>query len=169
MTTLRERVRELSRLFKLEFQYRADAPFEEIFSDALGRMIEAGEVIWEGDVVRRGAGRDGARVEVYAEMIRTYLEAYLLALGSVKEAQVLPISRKDWSKQILARGQRAFAAGEITLRETVSKPKLESALSAFHELGLVRLDGNDICEGGADAAESIARWRTLLEQHLAPR
>jgi glycerol-3-phosphate O-acyltransferase len=167
MTALRDRVRELSRLFKLEFHYRADAPFEEIFSDALGRMIEAGEVIWEGDVVRRGPGRDGARVEVYAEMIRTYLEAYVLALDSVKAEQSLPVARKDWSKQILARGQRAFAAGDITLRETVSKPKLESALSAFHELGLVRLDGNDIREGGPEASASLARWRTLLESHLA--
>jgi glycerol-3-phosphate O-acyltransferase len=167
MTALRDRVRELSRLFKLEFHYRADAPFEEIFSDALGRMIEAGEVIWEGDVVRRGPGRDGARVEVYAEMIRTYLEAYVLALDSVKAEQALPVARKDWSKQILARGQRAFAAGDITLRETVSKPKLESALSAFHELGLVRLDGNDIREGGPEASASLARWRTLLESHLA--
>ena len=166
MTALRDRVRALSRLFKLEFQYRADAPFEEIFSDALGQMIEAGEVIWEGDVVRRGPGRDGARLELYAAMIRTYLEAYALALESVEDPETLPIARREWGKQILARGQRALAAREITLRESVSKPKLESALSAFHELGLVRLDGNEIRAGGAEAAAAIERCKALLESRL---
>ncbi|HHH31675.1 MAG TPA: hypothetical protein ENK57_25460, partial [Polyangiaceae bacterium] len=42
--TLRREVSELSRLFKHEFMYRADATFDEIFDDALARMIDAGEV-----------------------------------------------------------------------------------------------------------------------------
>ena len=165
MLALRDRVRALSRLFKLEFQYRADAPFEEIFSDALGRMLEAGEVVWEGEVVRRGPGRDGARLELYARMVLTYLEAYALALDSIKEANARPLARKEWSKQVLARGRRALAEGAITMRESVSRPKLESALSAFHELGLIRLDGSDIREG-TDSTE-IARWRALVGEHLA--
>jgi hypothetical protein len=51
------------------------------------------------------------------------------------------------------------------MRESVSRPKLESALSAFHELGLIRLDGSDIREG-TDSTE-IARWRALVGEHLA--
>ncbi|MBX7196593.1 MAG: 1-acyl-sn-glycerol-3-phosphate acyltransferase, partial [Sandaracinaceae bacterium] len=163
MTELRDRVRELSRFFKLEFQYRADAPFEEIFSDALGSMIEAGEVVWEGDVVRRAAGRDGARLETYAEMIRTYLEAYLVALDGIRDAKALPASRKDWGKATLQRAERAHATGEIALRESVSKPKLETALSAFHELGLVKLEADEIRPGAIDEAN---RWRALLAAHL---
>ncbi len=165
MTALRERVRELSRLFKLEFQYRADAGFEEIFSDALGKMIEGGEVVWEGDVVRRAAGPDGARLETYAQMIRTYLEAYRVALDSLGDA-ALPITRKDWSKQVFDRAQRAFAAQEISLRETVSKPKLEAALAAFHELGIVRLEATEIAACDTTRAE-IARWQDTLRAHLA--
>ena len=38
---LRERVRDLSRLFKFEFMYRADTSFDEIFHDALGGGITA--------------------------------------------------------------------------------------------------------------------------------
>jgi glycerol-3-phosphate O-acyltransferase len=166
MTSLRERVRELSRLFKLEFQYRADAPFEDIFSDALGRMIEAGEVVWEGDVVRRAAGPDGARVETYAEMIRTYLEAYSVALESLADPSALPIARKDWSKQVVDRAQRALVAREIQRRETLSKPKLESALAAFHELGLVRMEGASLAKTET-TNEGIARWRETIRAHLA--
>jgi glycerol-3-phosphate O-acyltransferase len=167
MTALRERVRRLSRLFKLEFQYRADAEFEAIFSDALGQMIEAGEVVWEGDVVRRGGGADGQRVGVYAEMIRTYFEAYRIALESVREPRSLPVSRKEWSKQALARANRAFAAGELELRESVSKPKLETALQALHDLGIVRLDGTDVAAGAAHGdAALVEGWATLLSEHL---
>jgi hypothetical protein len=98
-------------------------------------------------------------------MVLTYLEAYALALDSIKEANALPPARKEWSKQVLARGRRALAEGAITMRESVSRPKLESALSAFHELGLIRLDGSDIREG-TDSTE-IARWRALVGEHLA--
>ena len=165
MTSLRDRVRDLSRLFKLEFQFRADAPFEDIFSDALGQMIEAGEVVWEGDVVRRAAGPDGARVETYAEMIRTYLEAYSVTLESLADPATLPITRKDWNKQVVERARRSLAAREIQRRETLSRPKLESALAAFHELGIVRMDGvtltkTETTHGG------IARWRETIRAHL---
>ncbi|GAB4111259.1 MAG: hypothetical protein OHK0013_47250 [Sandaracinaceae bacterium] len=167
MTALRERVRRLSRLFKLEFQYRADAEFDEIFSDALGQMIEAGEVVWEGDVVRRAGGADGSRLGVYAEMIRTYFEAYRLALESVRDARALPTSRKEWSKQALSRANRAFSAGEIDLRESVSKLKLETALQALHDLGIVRLDDNEVHAGAAHGDASVVDgWATLLAEHL---
>jgi glycerol-3-phosphate O-acyltransferase len=167
MTELRERVRALSRLFKLEFQYRADAEFEEIFSDALGQMIEAGEVVWEGEVVRRAGGADGQRVGTYAEMIRTYLEAYRLALELVREPNALPASRKDWGKTAMQRAQRAFAAGELQLRESISKPKLETALQAFHDLGVVKLDGNDVHTGPALADRALLDgWARILEAHL---
>lgn len=165
MTQLRDRVRELSRLFKLEFQYRADAPFEEIFSDALGRMIEAGEVVWEADLVRRGPGSAETRVARYAQMIRTYLEAYRVALDALPGAGAPPISRKDWVKQALARGTQGLATGEVQLRESVAKPKLETALSAYHELGVVRVTGTELvaCD---DIDASRQTWRALLSTHL---
>lgn len=167
MTELRERVRALSRLFKLEFQYRADAEFEDIFSDALGQMIEAGEVVWEGDVVRRAGGADGQRVGAYAEMIRTYLEAYRLALELVREPGALPTSRKEWGKVSMQRARRAFAAGELQLRESISKPKLETALQAFHDLGIVRLDGTDVRPGPAHTEPGLVDgWARILEAHL---
>src|SRR5262249_13534005 len=39
---VRERVQSLSRLFKLEFMFRADAPFERIFDDTVSDMASAG-------------------------------------------------------------------------------------------------------------------------------
>ena len=42
---VRDRVQRLSRLFKHEFRFRADAPFTEIFADTLEGMRAAGELI----------------------------------------------------------------------------------------------------------------------------
>ncbi len=166
MTELRERVRALSRLFKLEFQYRADAAFEDIFADALASMIEVSEVLWEGETIRRGAGRAGARLEIYAEMIRTYLEAYRLALDAIADPRALPTTQKDWMKQALARGRRAHATGALALRESVSKPKLETALRTFDELGIVRVSAGAI-ERTKDGDAPIATFRALLGAQLA--
>src|SRR5262249_23712694 len=47
--TVRERVRQISRLFKYEFQFRADAPFEQIFEETLAAMIADGEIACEAD------------------------------------------------------------------------------------------------------------------------
>lgn len=166
MSELRERVRLLSRLYKFEFQYRADAEFEEIFSDALGHMIEANEVVWEDDRVRRANGPAARRLSLYADMLRTYGEAYLLTLRLVRDGRALPVPRKEWVKQALQRGRRAFAAGEIELRESISQPKLDSALHALHDLGLLRLEASDIKPGPKHGDGSIELWARVLEEQL---
>jgi glycerol-3-phosphate O-acyltransferase len=140
--TLRERVARLSKLFKYEFMYRADASFDEIFEDALRTMLDAGEV-------ERLDGRlravPGSPVPIYAGMLRTYFESYRLALRALERVRADgPVKTKDWIKQTLARGNKLYHAGEIELRESLSRPKLESALSAFRDLGLVRLTSETI-------------------------
>ena len=165
LTTLRDRVRTLSRLFKLEFMYRADAEFEQIFSDALSRMIEGDEVVWEADRVRRAAGDPARRLTLYAEMLRTYVEAYRLALRTVVALGNRTTTKKDWTKSTLASGVRAFGSGEISLRESVVRPKLETALSVLCELGIARTEGESV-RVGAKIADAPA-LDELLSEHLA--
>lgn len=168
--TLRERVRRLSRLFKLEFMYRADADFEEIFEDALATMREAGEIELAGEAVRRAGGAAGAAVPRYAEMLRTYFESYRLALIGVRalrDGRATTLARKDWIKSTLALGERRFLAGQITLRESVARPKLENALAALHDQQIVRLEGDHIRPGAA--ASDGEAWDALdrmIVEHL---
>src|SRR6185436_17579437 len=44
MDALRDRVASLSRLFKYEFQFRADAPFDQIFDETIDAMVKDGEL-----------------------------------------------------------------------------------------------------------------------------
>ena len=132
---LRDRVRWLSRLFKYEFMYRADAPFDVVFGDALASMVAAGEVEWVGDHVR--LGESGRHLDVYAQMLRSYFEAYLLAARAAAQLEGSE-PRKDFVRRAMGRGQRMFLAGEIESREAINQLKLESALQSFRDQGWLK-------------------------------
>ena len=161
-------MRTLSRLFKLEFMYRADADFDEIFADALDSMQSDGEIDFVDGVVRRGGGAAGARVASYAEMLRTYFEAYRIAVLSVRDLRdpkAPPLTKKEWLKSTLALGQRRWLTGQTTLRESVSRPKIENALAALHDQQIVRIEG-DLIRAGASIGERYEPLDRMLVEHL---
>lgn len=163
--TLRERVARLSRLFKYEFMYRADATFDEIFDDALGTMIDAGEV-------ERGKGGlkavEGSLIPVYATMLQTYFESYRLAVRALANfPKDRSVRTKDWLRQTLALGQKMYLAGELELRESISRPKLENALFALKDFGFVKLSRDTIEAGPALADdEALAAFERRLAKYL---
>jgi len=150
-SVLKERVRRLSRLFKYEFMYRADAPFDEIFEDALRSLLDAGEVERFAEHVRPAGGRAGQRLAIYAELLRTYFESYRVALRGAELLLEEPLTKKEWLKKTLAIGQRMFLAGEIEHRESLSRPKLETAIQALRDHGVLALGELDTLTPGADA------------------
>ncbi|MFT3921473.1 MAG: 1-acyl-sn-glycerol-3-phosphate acyltransferase [Myxococcales bacterium] len=163
--TLRERVRKISRLFKYEFMYRADTDFEKIFDDALEGMLRSGEVERFVDRIRTAEGRPGQRVRVYAAMIRSYFEAYWLGAKALGELPAGGLSRKDFMKKALAVGQRLYLAGEIQDRESISKPKLENALLALKDHGLLKFSEKGNVEADA-AAEQRDAFISQLRRYL---
>jgi glycerol-3-phosphate O-acyltransferase len=113
-------------------------------------MLKAGEVERFVDRVRPAEGRPGQRVRIYAAMIRSYFEAYWLAARTLSELPAAGLSRKDWVKRALAVGQRLYLAGEIQDRESISKPKLENALLALRDHGILKLSEKGHVEMDAD-------------------
>jgi glycerol-3-phosphate O-acyltransferase len=160
---LKERVRTLSRLFKYEFMYRADAPFDAIFEDAIQGLVAAGELEREHGQVRTANGPGGARIAVYAELLRTYFESYRVALRGAELLVEAPLARKDWLKRTLAIGQRMYLAGEIERRESISRPKLETAIQALRDHGVIALGELDMLKPG-DEAGSLAEIRAFSER-----
>jgi glycerol-3-phosphate O-acyltransferase len=163
---LRERVRKLSRLFKYEFMYRADTDFEEIFDDALRSMLEAGELERFVDRVRPADGAEGLRVRMYAVMLRSYFESYLVAARGLSDLPSEGRDRKEWLKRTLALGQRLYLAGEIEDRESISKPKLETALTALRDHGLLKLNAKGFVESAADGRENLEDFIAQLRRYL---
>ncbi|MCA9530100.1 MAG: 1-acyl-sn-glycerol-3-phosphate acyltransferase [Myxococcales bacterium] len=163
--TLRGRVQEMSRAFKYEFMFRADAEFDENFAEALEAMLADGEIERVGERVRVTESKAGRSVPRYAAMLRTYFESYLLALRGAALLLDGPVSRKEWSKRTQALGRTMFLSGEIELRESVSKLKLDTALRSLKDRKLVRFAAEEMLEAGP-ALESRDSLRDL-ERKLA--
>ncbi|NOY92712.1 MAG: hypothetical protein GXP55_16100 [Deltaproteobacteria bacterium] len=158
---LREAARRLSRLFKYEFMYRADAPFDEIFEESLARMVKDGELRRGDDGI--GLGKRGGRVALYASMLHTYVESYRLALLALAPGE--EPTKREWVKRALTLGQRLYLAGEIELRESISKPRLLTALTALRDHGLVRFGPEDRVATVPDEAsrrEELGDWLESL-------
>jgi glycerol-3-phosphate O-acyltransferase len=163
---LRERVRKLSRLFKYDFMYRADTDFDQIFNDALKAMLEANELERFVDRIKPGEGIGAERLGIYAVMIQPYFEAYLLAAKGMLDVPPEGRERRDWIKRTLALGQRLYLAGELEDREAISKPKLENALSALKDHGLLKLSAKGHIEA-EDEPGALSDFIEQLKKYLA--
>jgi glycerol-3-phosphate O-acyltransferase len=163
---VRDRVQALSRLFKFEFRFRADRPFEKIFEETLERMLADGELVDEAGTLAIGPGRDGWSgldwLLLYAAVLRNFLEGYWVAGRSLTELVKAPLGEKELLKRAIALGNRAFLAGEIERSEAVSKSILANAFLAFVDHGfLSQRDGKlDLTDNFA----SDAGARTIAEQ-----
>lgn len=156
LSVVRERAHSISKLFKHEFRFRADASFDEIFEDTLRAMMSSGELQrTDSDQIVLGAGREGWPAEVwlstYASIIRNFIEGYRIAARGLTFLLKGAISEKDLLKRCLILGDRMYLSNDIELREAVSKPLVANALAAFREEGYLRLR-----EGRYSLTESFA-------------
>lgn len=155
LAQLQDRVQWLSRLFKYEFQYRADAPFERIFEETLGEMIRDREIVVEGGKVRPGEDEDALGFS--ALLLGNFVEAYRLAARGLSLLVKGPLAPKDLTKRTLALGERMFLAGEIVKREAMSKPVVDNAHQALCDLGyLARAEGKWKLPESYASAEAVA-------------
>jgi glycerol-3-phosphate O-acyltransferase len=161
---VRERVQALSRLFKFEFRFRADKPFDRIFEETLSAMAADGELelgLPEGRI-RPGVGHDGWSgrewLENYAALLINFIEGYLVTARTLPLLTKAPQGEKELVKRALATGQEMFLAGEIERQEAVSKPIITNSLAAFVDFGyLVHRQDYDLAQGytSSDALEGI--------------
>lgn len=142
VSTVRERVRYSSRVFKHEFRFRADAPFEEIFESTVTALIADGQLSRRGEDLVPGEGQAGWSgdkwLRIYRAILVAFFEGYVVAARSLEKLLGGPRSEKDLIKAGLALGQALYLAEEISRREAVSKPVLENAYHSLAELGYVR-------------------------------
>jgi glycerol-3-phosphate O-acyltransferase len=133
---LRERAKYLSRLFKLEFIYKVSQSFDANFEEKLGWLTEKGLVLQEGEQVRPATEPVALdRLQLLSELMRDFVESYLLAARVTATLSGGARDRKDLLNEMFSTGQRSFLEGKIHCAEAVSRPNLENALELFTELG----------------------------------
>ena len=165
-TRSRERVQALSRLFKYEFQFRADATFERSSTRRSAR--------WRSWRARRSTARWSPRsehdsVKLYVEMVRNFVEGYRVARARSRAPQAGPLAPKELAKRAITIGERMFLAGEIERREAVSRPVIENAFSAFVDLGyLDRSDGKFVLPESYASAETVRTIEAKVAGFIAP-
>jgi glycerol-3-phosphate O-acyltransferase len=158
--SVRDRVQALSRLFKFEFRFRADAPFAEIFQQTITKMVSDGELALDNEDLVPGNGRDGWSgtewLLRYSAILLNFLEGYFVAARSLEHLQKVPLTEKDLLKRAIAVGNRAFLAGEIERQEAVSKSILQNAFQAFVDHGYLTLRDNKLDLGEAYTSATAA-------------
>jgi len=121
----------LSRLFKVEFIYRVNTTFDTIFAETVERLVRMGLLLHEGDVLRVAPEPHAQpELEFLADLLRDYLEAYLLATMTLNDvASGVVEDRKGFSKLALETGRAEYHAGRITAAESLAKVTLENAIA----------------------------------------
>ncbi len=167
---VRERVQALSKLFKFEFRFRADAPFEAIFESTVQAMAAAGEVVREGETLAAGPGHDGWSghlwLRTYASILQNFIEGYYVAARALELLEKSPLAEKELTKKALSAGHRLFLEGSIERSESVSKTIVQNAFQAFIDHGYltVRDTKLDLADGMASreafsaVAENLRAW-----------
>jgi glycerol-3-phosphate O-acyltransferase len=163
---LAEQVQALSRLFKYEFQFRADANFETIFAETLGIMEADGElsIDADGSVALPAGGEGRERARLHARMVRNFVEGYRAAARGLTALLKGPLSPKELVRRSMTTGERMFLAGELECREAVSRPVLENAMLAFVDQGyLARREGKLSLPESYATADAVA----VIEARIA--
>ena len=166
---LAERVQALSRLFKYEFQFRADATFETIFAETLWAMEQDGEIVKDasGAIALAPGGEGRERALLHASMVRSFVEGYRIAARSLTALLKGPLAQKDLGKRAMAVGERMFLAGEIQNREAMSRPLIDNAVLAFVDQGyLGRDEGKLVLPESYATADTVATIEARVASYL---
>jgi glycerol-3-phosphate O-acyltransferase len=161
---VRDRVLALSRLFKYEFTFRADAKFAAIFDDEVVAMEADGELTrvvlkpaeGAGGLMPKGdEGRAG--LELYARLLHNFVEGYRVAARGLGALLRGPLPMKDVVKRALPVGHRMFLSGEIARSEAVSRPVLENAYASFVDQGYLSRAGGKLALTASYATASAVQ------------
>jgi glycerol-3-phosphate O-acyltransferase len=167
-TDVRSRVQELSRLFKYEFRFRADASFDTIFEETVASMLADGDLERQGQQLLPGPGRSGWTghqwLMTYAGLLRNFIESYRVAARGLAGLEKGPLDAKDLIKQTLSTGRLMYLSGEVERAEAISKPLLENAFAAFQDLGFVSQAAGQMQLTSKPGGEQASR---CLEESIA--
>ncbi len=162
---VRERVQRLSRLFKYEFMFRADATYDEIFDETLADLAKQGFVQLDGGEIVVPNAEAEAQLALFASTIASFIEGYRVAARAlVVLARKGPLTQKELARRALVIGRRMFLAGEVARKEAIARPVFDNAISAFLDQGYVAKS-----DGKLVPAESFATIEAMgaLERRIA--
>lgn len=140
-TQLLEDSRFLSRLFKHEFLYRADADFETHFDEALGSLAVRGYLDVHED--GRIEVHNTAWLHLLASLVDNFVEGYWMVATTLLDLRAFPLWDRELVNRATERAQRAFLVGDIGCAEAANRTLVENAVGWMIDAGVLdaRMDG----------------------------
>jgi len=121
----------------------------------------------EGNVSLPPAGEGRERASLHARMVRNFVEGYRVAARALASLLKGPLAPKDLAKRAITAGERMFLAGEVELREAVSRPVIENAFLAFVDQGyLARTDGKYVLPESYATADAVKTIEARIASFL---
>lgn len=173
MDVAKQRVADLSRLFKYEFRFRSGVSQDALFANVLADMEAAGELSVTGTHIDMGAqdqkpGQESP-LELYHSVLRTFIEGYVAAARALRFLLKGPMGTKEWKKKALQQDKLRLDSAHRLRPEAISGPLFDNALKAFREEGYIQLhkDRVELAQSCCDSAAHRALVRRI-EIYLAP-
>lgn len=143
---IRDRCRDLSRVFRFEFIYPPAPSFDDVLQGHLARFAAQGLVAREGDAFFvPAAGAEAAADR--AAIVQPFIEAYRIASRALLDAPA-NATDKDLIKAALRIGRRMYSVGDVELPESVSVVLFRNALRHLRETA----------QAGQRSLADAARW-----------
>ncbi|MFZ5469143.1 MAG: 1-acyl-sn-glycerol-3-phosphate acyltransferase [Myxococcota bacterium] len=159
----------LSRLFKFEFIYKVGETFDALFAETVEKLAGAGLLQpAEGALALSPDLFARERLELLADLLRDYLESYLVAALSVADVGVGGIDRRDFLKNALESARALFLEGKIGAAEALSRTNLENALLYLLDQGFLAEKEKKLVRGPSDAGKLAAQIHSFLERAPGP-
>lgn len=161
LAQIREQALFISRLFKLELIYPVGKSFDHIFDETVEHLHKLGLVVRDADKLTLAPEKFvRPQLQFLADLIRDYLESYLLAAMTAQEGTAT--DRKDFIKRALETGRAEFLAGRLQASESLSRTNLENALAWLIELSYLA-ERDKKLQGGTKPLAGLAdRIRACL-------
>ncbi len=165
LASVKERALFLSRLFKLEFMYRAGVAFDVIFTETLAHLEKLLLIEVKGDrIVLSREPFARPRLVFLAEMLRDYLESYWVAAVTAQTLAKASGDRKELLKRAMEKGKAAYLSGEIEASEAVSRTTLENAIQFLIEQGYLTEAQKNLTLGTPRQGELAQQIRSFLSE-----
>ena len=162
---IRERALFLSRLFKFEFIYPVGKSFEHIFGETVEHLDALGLVVRdEKTIAIAPEAHAKPQIEFLGDLIRDYLESYVIAVKQVQDLPSAGQERKEFLKKALENGNADLLTGRITAAEALSKTNLENALLYLVDQQYLLDQGKRVAPGPKPVGDLLTQLRVFLPE-----
>jgi glycerol-3-phosphate O-acyltransferase len=136
---LKAQVKSLSILFKIEFIFPTDKPFDTLFNEAYERCLSKGW-LQEDKGLADLSSHTGHQKEFLftAMMLMPFIEAYLAVCQKVIDFEGKSETQKAMLRILMEGLQASYLAGTLICYETQNEATLKNAFLALGEMGILK-------------------------------